>query len=293
MPNNLFRYLAAALVVTAAACGSSSDDEETAAPSPVSSVDEAADSIDVVTGDYTFALADEGPISAGWVPVRITNEGAEDHQVVVARLHDGVTVDDFVAAEADIESSAGADLVTYVGGVNAVAPGATGEGWAELTPGRYVLLCFIPTAEGTSHIHEGMIRELEVVDDGTPVAAPDAADLAGTFTLADYTIALPEGGVSGSGIYGFRNEGTEPHEVIVLRMKPGKTLADASAHAAAGMQGEPPFTFAGGAGVIAPGATGYARLDLPAGDYIALCAIPSPTHHKAHVDLGMVAPFRV
>ena len=164
------------------------------------------------------------------------------------------------------------------------------EGWATLEPGRHVLLCYFPDASGVSHLHHGMAREIEVVDDGTPVAAP--TDVVGSFTLDDFSIALPEAGV-GAGVHAFVNEGDEPHEVIFLRMEEGKTLADAAAYVAGGMQGPAPYRFAGGPGAIAPGLTTWARLDLEPGDYLAVCAVVSQTEHAAHVDLGMVAPFTV
>ena len=288
MPNNLLRSLAAALVVTAAACGSSSDDDATT----ISSNDEAAEVVEAVAGDHTFALADDGPVSSGVVPIRLTNSGAEPHQVIVARLDDGKTVDDYLAL-IEAGDTLGADaMVTFAGGVNAVEPGATTEGWAELSPGTHVLVCFVPSPGGESHLHQGMISTIEVVDDGTPVAPP--TDVVGELTLSDYAIAFPEGGApTESGVYGFRNDGTEPHEMILLRLKDGKTLGDASAYAAAGMVGDAPYEHAGGAGVVAPGTTGYARLDLAPGAYIALCVIESPKEHKAHLDLGMVAPFVV
>ena len=50
--------------------------------------------------------------------------------------------------------------------------------------------------------------------------------------------------------------------------------------------------YAGGVGSIKPGTTAWANLQLPPGDYIALCVIQGAAH-KAHVDLGMVSLFRV
>jgi hypothetical protein len=288
MPNNLFRYLAAALVVSAAAaCG---DAASSAPTDPIAEgPPEAADVIEAETDDFRFVLGADGPVSSRVVPVRVTNSGDEAHQVVVARLHDGVATEDLLAA-AQADGLAAVDgLVRYVGGLNGVEPGTTGEGWAHLEPGTHVLLCFVPSPDGISHLHKGMVREIEVVDDGTPVAPPE--DLAGTITLADFAIGLPETGVGVAGVYAVENTGTEPHEAILLRMKDGKTLADAVAYAEAGMLGEPPYESAGGAGVVAPGLTAYVRLDLAPGSYLAVCVIESPAAHKAHVDLGMVTPF--
>jgi len=45
---------------------------------------------------------------------------------------------------------------------------------------------------------------------------------------------------------------------------------------------------------IMPAMHGYVELDLQPGDYAAICFIPSPSHEgKAHMELGMMVPFRV
>ena len=58
------------------------------------------------------------------------------------------------------------------------------------------------------------------------------------------------------------------------------------------MPADRPIDFAGGTGTIPPGATAWTELDLPPGDYIALCVVQGPAH-VAHVDMGMVAPFTI
>src|SRR6185295_15174938 len=49
----------------------------------------------VTMTDYTFA-ADDAQVSAGPVRFRVTNSGAEDHQLMIGRLHAGVDEDQFV-----------------------------------------------------------------------------------------------------------------------------------------------------------------------------------------------------
>jgi hypothetical protein len=48
------------------------------------------------------------------------------------------------------------------GGIPSIAPGTTKEMTIQLEPGRYSLVCFVPTSEGTQHWFEGMYQELEV-----------------------------------------------------------------------------------------------------------------------------------
>lgn len=272
------------LLVAAAACGT----DATADDAIPRKTQKPTRAIEVVANDFGFALSGGSRVATGFVPVTIENDGAEDHQVVVARLDDGVTIADFV--DASHEGTADA-LVTYVGGANAVAANARTRGWAELQPGRHILICFIPSADGVAHLHKGMVAEFTVVSDGEPVAPPE--DVTGEVVLSDFGITPPAAGFTESGTYRFVNRGAEPHEMILLKLDSGKTLADAAAYRANGSKGAAPYTFVGGAGVIAPGATGYADLVLDPGQYIAVCVVESEQHDKAHADLGMVAVFSI
>ena len=58
--------------------------------------------------------------------------------------------------------------------------------------------------------------------------------------------------------------------------------------------GPPPFSSAGGFGALAPGGQGWVRLDLSAGDYVAVCFVPDDEPpHLPHVELGMIQQFHV
>jgi hypothetical protein len=57
--------------------------------------------------------------------------------------------------------------------------------------------------------------------------------------------------------------------------------------------GAPPFANVGGFQAITPGETGWLNLDLTPGEYVALCYVPDPASGHAHLELGMVMPFRV
>jgi hypothetical protein len=282
--------LAATITVGTAACGSDSDTDAASPPTePVASRDATpAASIDVTAREYAFELASGAEVRAGYVPVTLRNAGAQPHQVMIARLHDGVTIDEFVAKSHQSEAAAN-ELVDYAGGVNAIGPGATAKGFADLAPGNYALICFVPT-DGVGHLHKGMITGIEVVGSGAPVAAPASV---GEIHLQDYGIALPAAGVGTHGTYKVVNDGKEPHEMVLLKLKDGKGLGDAAAYSAGGMKGEAPFTYAGGAGGVAPGRIGYVDLALEPGNYIALCVFQSPHTHKAHLDMGMVTTFTV
>ena len=64
------------------------------------------------------------------------------------------------AAHSD-EGGAGS-LIDNSGGVNIVDPGTSGTGYADLQPGSYALVCYIPSGDHVGHLHKGMVAELTV-----------------------------------------------------------------------------------------------------------------------------------
>jgi hypothetical protein len=83
---------------------------------------------------------------------------AEPHEMIVARLDEGADVEDVRAA-----LDAGArPPATSVGGMQALLPGATQRLQLDLDPGRYVLVCEVPSPDGTPHRAKGMLHEVTV-----------------------------------------------------------------------------------------------------------------------------------
>ena len=75
--------------------------------------------------------------------------------MIVARLNDGVTVDQALSAE---------DPSTVVTGLQTVnaAPGASADLTADLVVGTWVVVCFLPAADGQPHVAHGMITTFTV-----------------------------------------------------------------------------------------------------------------------------------
>lgn len=112
--------------------------------------------VEVELSDYRFALP--GAISRDAL-LRVTNTStAEPHELIVGRLDEGAG-----AAEVVEALEAGETMpATPVGGVQALPPDATQDLQLELEPGRYVVLCQIPTSSGDAHSSLGMVEEVTV-----------------------------------------------------------------------------------------------------------------------------------
>lgn len=118
--------------------------------------------VDVAAVDYAFEGVPE-TVDAGVNAFNLTNESdAEDHELVIFRKADGEALSFEELLELGEEEVG--DRVQFVGA--AFAPmGASGAALADLTPGDYAMVCFIPVGsgeEGPPHFTEGMIQEFTV-----------------------------------------------------------------------------------------------------------------------------------
>jgi hypothetical protein len=119
----------------------------------VTEIDPNATRVDVTAVDHFFDV--ELPTTAGRYSFVMANTGAEPHLMVIAHLEDDAVLDEVLASEGDEGV-----ITTFESAV--VAPGAEGAVTADLGPGRWVLVCPIPDADGVSHVELGMVAEFTV-----------------------------------------------------------------------------------------------------------------------------------
>lgn len=108
--------------------------------------------VKVTAVDFAFeGIPDTVP--AAPVSFSFTNEGEAAHEMFIARLGDGVELDDLLAS--DEEPSP--EEAEEIGGVFGEPGGETVYLNAEdLEPGTYAVVCFIPGPEGKAHYELGM-----------------------------------------------------------------------------------------------------------------------------------------
>lgn len=244
--------------------------------------------ISIKASDYAF----EAPakVEAGLVSITLTNEGQEPHHVQLARLNDGVTQEQFQAALQESPEAA-FPLVTFAGGAGIIDPGNNQQVIVELTPGQYVLLCFVPSHDGMPHLAKGMMAPMEVVKGSEHADMPEIKADA-TIKLLDFSFALPAEVKAGQQVWKVVNEGKQVHEIAIIKLGDGKTMEDVAAFMK-DPHGMPPFADAGGFQAIDPGDVGWLNLNLQPGSYVALCYVPDPATGHAHMEMGMVMPFTV
>ncbi|MBI4787068.1 MAG: hypothetical protein HY782_08485 [Chloroflexi bacterium] len=267
------------------------------APAAPASVASAIPEITIKALDFSYTVPTQ--IQSGLVTINMVNDGKEPHQAQMARLNDGVTMDQLMTTLQKGPETAALALITLAGGPNTVSAGKNQKVTLNLTAGNYVLLCFVSGDDNVPHLAKGMIAPLQVAAAPPSAAGAPPASMAepksdGTITLKDFAIAVPSDIKPGAHIFKVSNDGPEPHEMTLFKLTEGKTEADFNAFLQSQTpSGPPPFEPAGGIVGLNPGASGWVHLDLTPGTYIALCFIPSPATGKSHVESGMITAFAV
>lgn len=109
--------------------------------------------------DYTFET--NVPITAGRRTIRVENAATQPHEVLIVRLNEGATAEDFMAAMANPQ---GPPPGTVLGGVTGIAQGGMNQITLDFEQGDYALICFVPDAsDGKPHFLHGMLEQIHVM----------------------------------------------------------------------------------------------------------------------------------
>lgn len=262
--------------------------------------------------DYAFAGPAEIP--SGWTTLRLANEGMEHHFLLLNRLPDDKTFDDYVAevavpfdsvwhelrSGAIDKAEAGAMLgrllpawyasVVQMGGPGLVAGGGVAEATVNLSPGNYVMECYVKTAEGEFHASLGMARPLTVTGEASEASPPEAdleitlsnSELAvdGDVTAGRHTVAVhyqeqPEVGLGNDVHVAWLQSETDLSEVVSWM---DWMNVD-------GLREPAPVVFVGGVQEMPVGSTAYFRVNLAPGRYTWIA--------ESGAERGLVKEFTV
>jgi hypothetical protein len=285
----MYRRMLPALLLTAGVLAGCKPERTAAQPGSSARADAASAAPAVVTVTATdYKLAVPASIPAGVVTLRLVNHGKELHQAQLVRLADGKTMADLEAALK--QAGPPPSWATFVGGPNAVVPGQESASTSELTPGSYVALCLIPGPDGVPHVMKGMAQPFQVTGSSAQAALPAAQD---TIRLVDYAFELSRPLTAGHHTILVVNGGPQTHELVLLRMTPGKTVKDFAGWVDAGMKGPPPAMPMGGVAALENGDQSVLSVDLPSGEYGLVCFVPDARDGNYHLLHGMGETFQV
>ena len=278
----------------------------TGAQTPRESPTTAASNVVSLTAtEYAFLAPDTLP--AGWTTFRLANHGDEVHYGHMVRLESGRTVRELVDAYAEAIRTSGPrpKWVTRFGGPGGAAPGDSSSVTQYLEPGSYVWICPVEDNGGTPHFSKGEFK-LFVVRAADGVVADRAAgpEASMVVRLMDYSFALDSFVPAGRHTIRVENAGVEPHDLVMMKLAPGKTVADIvtglnperARRADQAAQPPPPLeslgTGAGGIAAIAPGMESFFEANLSPGEYVLVCMATAPDG-RSHIEHGMTRQFRV
>lgn len=127
-------------------------------PSAAPGAAEPVATVTATLSDYAFTLST--PLAAGRHTVRVVNAAAQPHEIAIMKLEPGKTVEDMMAFAQTYEGTA---PFKSVGGVAGIAGGMHAWFDVDLTPGDYVMLCFVTDVnDGKPHIQHGMMQSFTI-----------------------------------------------------------------------------------------------------------------------------------
>lgn len=288
--NPLVALLAVAgLLAAAPGVGAQSTEAATAAGLDAPNV------VEVSAEDYAFRVPTELP--SGWTTLRFTNEGEEHHFMYLARLPDERTFDEYVTQvmvpfdegwrairDGEVGPDEGVGRIMEAlpewfgeiepsGGPGLVMPGGTAEATMYLSPGEYIIECYMKTDEGEFHAIEGMSDPITVTAGG-PEGAPPTADVRLTLASSGLQVdGTPRAGRQTFEVhYADHPEGTFGHDVELARLDEDGTVDEIVTWLnwidIPGLMEPAPATFHGGINQMAVGSTAYFTADLEPGRYL-------------------------
>jgi uncharacterized cupredoxin-like copper-binding protein len=278
MINSISALVSAAVLAAAALPAHDNTDPAKAAP-PV---------VEIRAKEFAFS----GPksVKAGPTTFRLINDGKELHHVTIIKLAKGKTMKDF--GEAMKKQGPPPGWMVDVGGPNAAGPNQTVEATLSLEPGEYALVCFINSpGDPAPHMAKGMVGSLTVLPTASGATMP-ATDV--TVTLDDYSFTFSKPLTAGKHVINVVNKAAQTHEVVFVKLAPGKTMADLLKYVEKDlMKGPPPGVTIDGMAGLAKGRMASFPVNLTPGTYGMICFVPDHKDGKPHSAHGMVKQFEV
>ena len=262
--------------------------------------------VEIIARGMTFEAPDEVP--SGWVTFRLRNESDMIHFAVIERMPEGIGLaeqqeqvapifqqgmDLLNAGKPDEAMAAFGNLpewfgeIAFTGGPGLTSPGETSSVTVHLTPGRYLLECYVKT-NGIFHSYNpngdgyGMMHEFEVVDRDSGLRTPKPSmevSISGEGGIAFDGKALP-----GRQIVAVHFDDQQPHEnfvghdVNLVRLDEETDLDELLVWMdwtqPTGLETPAPARFIGGTEELPAGSTTYLNVDLRPGRYAWIAEVP-------------------
>ncbi|TRZ45933.1 hypothetical protein [Robertkochia solimangrovi] len=265
--------------------------------------------VEVITRHMEFYSADS--ISSGWTTFKYVNLSSETHFLILKKMPEGIHLEDFSSdiipvykegmdriIDGDIEFGQKAfeklpawnSRVGVIGGVGLVSPGEAGRSIINLSPGNYLMECYVKRPDGNFHSFMGMLKEIVVTEANGEQGRPNAAyeiDLSSENGIALNDI--PAKGLQTFAVNFLDQEGyknLQGHDVHLVRLGKNADLDKLSSWMnwmdPKGLMSPAPsdLVFLGGIQELDEGQTGFFQVNLTPGNYALISEIPDPLSAK-------------
>ncbi|MBI3790091.1 MAG: hypothetical protein HY275_04345 [Gemmatimonadetes bacterium] len=238
-----------------------------AAQAPKASPRPAAPGTVITIVAYNHFYEAPNPITAGLVTFRFVNRGPDLHQMWIVKIDEGYAFSDFMNA-----IRPGRPMPNWLRGLGGPESPESGDEVSvtmQLEPGRYALACFIPTAEGGSHLSKGMFLPLTVLPaKGKPAPAPKDD---GSIMIRDNGVEVNGAVSAGKHLMRVESTGSMARGARIARILDGKSWDDVMSWVSnGGGSANAPVKLLGGVTPLASGAVNWVALTLAKGDYAVL-----------------------
>ena len=216
---------------------------------------------------YNHFYEAPNPINSGWVTFRFINRGPDLHNMWIVKIDEGYAFSDFMNA-----IRPGRPLPVWLHGLGGPESPESGDEVSVtllLEPGRYALACYIPTAEGGSHLSKGMFLPLTVKDSKATRPSPPRSD--GSIILQEGGVEVSGASKAGRHLMRVENQGSMARGVRIGRILDGKSMDDVMSWLSAGGEtGNAPVKLLGGVTPLATGELNWLSLSVSKGDYVVM-----------------------
>lgn len=260
--------------------------------------------IEIITEHMDFQMPDT--ITSGWNTFRYKNQSPQTHFFLVDKYPEGKTSKDaeqfvapvfdsamklITAGKAEEGYAEFAKLpewfndVVFVGGSGLLSPNQVAETTIKLTPGKYIIECYVKMSNGIFHTSMGMTKDLVVTptDSGNTALTEDIAINISSGDGIVFNNAIPSGKHTFSVYFEDQvvHENFVGHDVNLVKLNDTANLkalenwmnwADPKGLIEPAPSG---VTFLGGVNDMPEGSTGYFTATLDAGNYALIAEVPN------------------
>ncbi|RAI90187.1 hypothetical protein [Algoriphagus yeomjeoni] len=272
--------------------------------------------VNVQTQGMDFLVADT--LYSGWNELIYDNQSSEVHFILMDFYPEGKTVEDtkkevlppfdegmkkIIDGQMDEAVAAFGKLpewffsVQYHGGTGLISPGQTAKSTIFLSPGLYVMECYVKAANGEWHTSHGMIKQIIVRDSSTTKAAPSPNASITISSTEGVQMANPPGLGSQVMEVNFQDQKVYEHfvghDVNLVRYEDDASLDSLQYWLSwmnpTGLRTPAPegFTFLGGMNNLGEGGKGYFEAELIPGNYVLISEVPEAEKK------GLIAKFQL